>query len=59
MRNLRSKSKRKDNVNPIIADKLEQAEELWIKTAQRELHHHNLYLITQDVLMYIRLVTLE
>ncbi|CAB3991185.1 PREDICTED: uncharacterized protein LOC107334806 [Paramuricea clavata] len=38
MRNLRLKSKPEDNVDPLTAVELEQAEELWIKTAQKELH---------------------
>ncbi|CAB3990481.1 Transposon TX1 uncharacterized 149 kDa, partial [Paramuricea clavata] len=38
MRNLRLKTKPEDNVDPLTAVELEQAEELWIKTAQKELH---------------------
>jgi hypothetical protein len=38
IRNLRLKTKPEDNVDPLTAVELEQAEELWIKTAQKELH---------------------
>ena len=38
IRNLRFKTKPEYNVDPLTAVELEQAEELWINTVQKELH---------------------
>jgi hypothetical protein len=38
VRNLRSKRKPKEEIDPLTADELERSEEFWIKKAQKELH---------------------